>query len=143
MFQEPSLHTRSVCLCVSFLCPRNNTYSQHTQPFYLILQYHFICRPRRDKSMAASSSKGGGGSSNSSSIYPASFIKRNLVPGADSYRQTLAELRDMDKVSHIGVIRGLTRKWARSLGRKRGEHRRTGKRVGSRHDGPNRREKTP
>lgn len=55
----------------------------------------------------ASSSKGGGGgggaggsspANSSSTIYPASFIKRNLVPGADSYRQTLTALRDMDKV---------------------------------------------
>lgn len=59
--------------------------------------------------MASSSSKGGGGGSpanSSSSIYPASFIKRNLVPGADSYQQTLAALRDMDKVRYAGGLNG-------------------------------------
>jgi hypothetical protein len=31
-------------------------------------------------------------------IYPASFIKKHLVPNADSYRKTLSSLRAMDKV---------------------------------------------
>lgn len=58
------------------------------------------------ESIMASSSKGEGGggesspaNSSSSTIYPASFIKRHLVSGADSYRQTLSTLREMDKVS--------------------------------------------
>ena len=73
--------------------------------------------------MASSSSKGGGGGSpanSSSSIYPASFIKRNLVPGADSYRQTLAALRDMDKGRGAGGLGRLGGEWVSCLSRERG-----------------------
>lgn len=47
------------------------------------------------------SSSGGGAdgpNASASNIYPASFIKRKLVPGAGQYQQTLASLRAMDKV---------------------------------------------
>lgn len=91
-------------------CPRSQPLRSATSPPSPLLRYRSIHRRCRGSNMASSSSKGGGGGSpanSSSSIYPASFIKRNLVPGADSYRQTLAALRDMDKVRCAGGLGGL------------------------------------
>lgn len=122
------------CVLLVYPCFPVHTLSQFLRsapsPPYLPLRYHSIHRRCRGSSMSASSSKGGGGGSpanSSSSIYPASFIKRNLVPGADSYRQTLAALRDMDKVRCARGLGGRGGRVGFFFGQKEGVHAAEGK----------------